>query len=111
MAATVFNPLQIHLLRMFALDKRESGLEELKNVLYRHYSKRMEERLDALWESGALDQKRLESLTVALLSTAQYISSVFHNKIFKLLLTGVREKWLTMLRIMHIPPVRTPPKI
>lgn len=62
MAATVFNPLQIHLLRMFALDKRESGLEELKNVLYRHYSKRMEERLDALWKSGALDQKRLDEI-------------------------------------------------
>ena len=51
MTATVFNPLQVHLLQMFALDKRQSGLEELKDVLYRHYSKRMEERLDDLWES------------------------------------------------------------
>ena len=62
MTATVFNPLQIHLLQMFALDKRQSGLEELKDVLYRHYSKRMEERLDDLWESGALDQKRLDEI-------------------------------------------------
>lgn len=51
-----------NLLQMFALDKRQSGLEELKDVLYRHYSKRMEERLDALWESGALDQKRLDEI-------------------------------------------------
>ena len=62
MTATVFNPLQVHLLQMFALDKRQSGLEELKDVLYRHYSKRMEERLDDLWESGALDQKRLDEI-------------------------------------------------
>ena len=62
MTATVFNPLQIHLLRKFALDKRQTGLEELKDVLYQHYSKRMEERLDALWESGTLDQKRLDEI-------------------------------------------------
>jgi hypothetical protein len=62
MTATVFNPLQIHLLQMFALDKRQCGLEELKDVLYRHYSKRMEERLEDLWESGKLDQKRLDEI-------------------------------------------------
>ena len=62
MTATVFNPLQIHLLQMFALDKSQSGLDELKDVLYRHYSKRMEERLDTLWQSGELDQKRLDEI-------------------------------------------------
>ncbi|MBR3522870.1 MAG: hypothetical protein IKN75_10205 [Prevotella sp.] len=62
MIATVFNPLQIHLLQMFALDKRQSSLEELKDVLYRHYSKRMEDRLDELWETGTLDQKRLDEI-------------------------------------------------
>ena len=41
MEATVFNPLQIHLLQMFALDKSQSGLNELKDVLYRHYSARL----------------------------------------------------------------------
>ncbi len=62
MNATIFNPLQIHLLQMFALDKSQSGLNELKDVLYRHYSARMEERLDALWESGKLDQQRLDEI-------------------------------------------------
>lgn len=62
MIATVFNPLQIHLLQMFTLDKRQSSLEELKDVLYRHYSKRMEDRLDELWETGTLDQKRLDEI-------------------------------------------------
>lgn len=62
MNATVFNPLQIHLLQMFALDKSQKGLNELKDVLYRHYSARMEERLDALWQSGKLDQQRLDEI-------------------------------------------------
>ena len=56
MESTVFNPLQIHLLQMFALDKSQNGLNELKDVLYRHYSARMEERLDELWQSGKLNQ-------------------------------------------------------
>lgn len=62
MHATVFNPTQIHLLQMFALDKSQSGLDELKDVLYQHYSARMEERLDMLWETGQLDQQRLDEI-------------------------------------------------
>ena len=62
MEATVFNPLQIHLLKMFALDKSQKGLKELKDVLYRHYSAKMEENLDALWQSGQLNQERLDEI-------------------------------------------------
>ena len=62
MEATVFNPLQIHLLKMFALDKSQKGLNELKDVLYRYYSARMEENLDALWHSGQLNQERLDEI-------------------------------------------------
>lgn len=62
MEATVFNPLQIHLLQMFALDKSQSGLDELKDVLYRHYSAKMEDRLDALWLSGKLNQEQLDKI-------------------------------------------------
>ena len=38
METTVFNPTQIHLLKMFEIDKSEEGLEELKEVLYHYYS-------------------------------------------------------------------------
>ena len=62
MEATVFNPLQIHLLQMFALDKSQNGLKELKDVLYRHYSAKMEDRLDTLWQSGKLNQERLDEI-------------------------------------------------
>ena len=47
---------------MFALDKSKSGLEELKEVLYAHYSSRLDDRLKALWESGKLNQQRLDEI-------------------------------------------------
>ena len=58
----VFNPMQIHLLRMFSVDRAESGLAELKDVLYNYYSKKMQNRLDELWDNGSLDQARLDEI-------------------------------------------------
>ena len=58
----VFNPMQIHLLKMFAVDKEENGLIELKNVLYNYYSKKMNNRLNELWDNGTLDQTRLDEI-------------------------------------------------
>ena len=62
MGTTRFNQTQIHLLRMFELESSEASLKELKDVLYRYYSKRMEECLDNLWDSGKLDQQRLDEI-------------------------------------------------
>lgn len=59
---TAFNPIQIHLLRMFEMDNSQSGLAELKDVLYKYYSKKMNSSLDKLWESGELDQARLDEI-------------------------------------------------
>ena len=58
----VFNPMQIHLLQMFSLDKEEKGLIELKEVLYNYYSKKMNNRLNELWDDGTLDQTRLDEI-------------------------------------------------
>lgn len=62
MEATVFNPVQIHLLKMFEIDKSQQGLEELKNLLYGYYSQKMNEAWDNLWESGMLNQARLDEI-------------------------------------------------
>lgn len=48
METTVFNPIQRHLLEMFSYDKSQEGLEELKEVLFQYYSKRMNTKLDEL---------------------------------------------------------------
>ncbi len=63
MKTTAFNPVQIHLLRMFEYDNSSQSLEELKDVLYRYYSKRLDAKLDELWDNGILDQKRLDEIS------------------------------------------------
>ena len=62
MAATVLNSTQVHLLQMFQVDDSQKGLEELKELLYSYYSKKMDESLNELWDSGMLDQKRLDEI-------------------------------------------------
>ncbi len=62
MEATVFNPIQVHLLKMFEIDKSQKGLEELKDLLYNYYSSKMENALENLWDSGVLDQNRLDEI-------------------------------------------------
>lgn len=47
---------------MFEIDKSQEGLEELKNLLYNYYSSKMKTALDELWDSGELDQTRLDEI-------------------------------------------------
>ncbi len=49
-------------MQMFQVDDSQSGLDELKELLYSYYSKKMERSLDELWDSGVLDQKRLDEI-------------------------------------------------
>ena len=62
MQTTVFTPTQIHLLQMFQYMKSEEELIELKNLLFHYYSQKMDERLNELWDTGVLDQKRLDEI-------------------------------------------------
>ena len=62
MEATVFNPVQQHLLRMFAHDGSEERLSEVKEVLSKHFFRKLDESLNKAWESGVLSQERLDEL-------------------------------------------------
>lgn len=62
MATTVFNPIQIHLLKMFERKKSEEDLLELQEVLSNYYSKKLNDHLNKLWDKGVLDQKRLDEI-------------------------------------------------
>lgn len=62
MAATVLNPVQQHLLKMFALDGSEERLKEVKEVLTRYFSQKLDKRLDDLWDAGVLNQEKLDEL-------------------------------------------------
>lgn len=52
MAATVLNSVQQHLLKMFAFDGSEERLNEVKEVLTKYFSQKLDDRLNDLWDSG-----------------------------------------------------------
>ena len=62
MEATVFNPVQQHLLKMFAYDGSEERLSEVKEVLSRYFFDKLDESLNKVWETGVLSQTRLDEL-------------------------------------------------
>ena len=62
MATTALNYTQVHLLQMFQVDDSRKGLEELKELLYSYYSKKMDESLNELWDSGVIKKKRLDEI-------------------------------------------------
>ena len=47
METTVFNPIQLHLLKMFSHMKSEQELKEVQQVLSEYYFKKLEDRADA----------------------------------------------------------------
>ena len=69
METIVFNPVQQHLLKMFAYDGSEERLLEVKKVLTQYFSQKLEKRLDDLWDAGILDQNRLDELRTMHLRT------------------------------------------
>lgn len=69
MEATVFNPVQQHLLKFFAFDGSEEKLLEVKAVLTKYFSRKLDKRLDELWDSGVLNQEKLDELRTMLLRT------------------------------------------
>lgn len=69
METTVFNPVQQHLLKLFAYDGSEERLLEVKKVLTQYFSQKLEKRLDDLWDAGILDQNRLDELRTMHLRT------------------------------------------
>ena len=69
MEATVLNPEQQHLLKFFAFDGSEEKLLEVKTVLTNYFSQKLDKRLDELWDSGVLNQERLDELRTMHLRT------------------------------------------
>lgn len=62
MEATVFNPMQLQLLRMFSYVKTDSQLLEIKKVLSDYFFNKVEEGMDALWNSGEWSQEKNEAV-------------------------------------------------
>ncbi|MBQ2196815.1 MAG: hypothetical protein II407_07750 [Prevotella sp.] len=62
METTVFNPIQLHLLRMFSSMNSEQELKEVQQVLSEYYSKKVEQHANELWDKLGLTQEKLDEL-------------------------------------------------
>ena len=69
METTAFNPVQQHLLKLFAFDGSEEKLLEVKEVLTKYFSQKLDNRLNELWDSGVLNQDKLDELRTKHLRT------------------------------------------
>jgi len=56
------NPIQLHLLKMFAFNRQNLSLEELKSVLLEFYQKKVDEEADKVWDKKNLSDEKLEEL-------------------------------------------------
>ena len=59
---TVFNPAQLYLLGVFSHIKSEEELNEIKDLISDYYAKRLDQMTKKMWESGELNQKRLDEI-------------------------------------------------
>ena len=69
METTAFNPVQQHLLKLLAFDGSEEKLLEVKEVLTKYFSQKLDKRLNELWDSGVLNQDKLDELRTKHLRT------------------------------------------
>lgn len=62
MEAITFSPAQVHVFNLVSHIKSAGGLEQLREQLAAFYAKQVDDEMDALWESGQWDEKKLEEL-------------------------------------------------
>lgn len=61
-STTVFTPVQMHLLKLFSYDSSEKHLEDIKVLLTKYFAEKLDTKLDSLWDSGQLNQDRLNEI-------------------------------------------------
>lgn len=59
---TVFNPAQLFLLDIFAGIQSDEELNDIKKLVADYYAQKLDKMLEEMWESGELNQKRLDEI-------------------------------------------------
>ena len=59
---TVFNAAQLYLLGVFSQIKSNEELNDIKQLIADYYAKRLDDMTERMWQSGELDQKRLDEI-------------------------------------------------
>jgi len=62
MEATILNPSQLHLLRMFSYNKDEKSLYELKEVLFNYYCQKVGEEGKRVWKEKNMSNAQMHEL-------------------------------------------------
>ena len=57
MEATILNPTQMHLLKLFSFNKSEDFAKEIQQVLARYFQEKLDAETDRLWDEGILNLK------------------------------------------------------
>ena len=62
MEAITFSPAQVHVFNLVSHIKTAMGLEQLREQLAAFYAQKVDDEMDALWESGQWSERRLQEL-------------------------------------------------
>lgn len=60
-ARTTFNEAQLQMLDLMSFVKTQQGLEDLKLAVSNYFAEKAERELDDMWDSGQLDEDKIES--------------------------------------------------
>ncbi|GHT38226.1 hypothetical protein AGMMS49965_00930 [Bacteroidia bacterium] len=61
-AQSPLNSVQIHLLKMFAFNKQEENLSELKSMLLKFYRAKVDEEAAKVWDDKNLSDEKIEAM-------------------------------------------------
>ncbi len=64
-----FNSAQLHLLKMLSYARTEAVVDEMKVALSSFFAQKVDEQMDALWDSGEWDDEKNESVLTEHLRT------------------------------------------
>ena len=54
-------PSQLYLLKVFSHDPSEETASMIRKMVFEYYQQRMDKELDELWDSGMLNQEKLDA--------------------------------------------------
>ena len=74
MEATILNPTQLHLLRMFSYNKDEDSFNVLKEALFNYYCQKMDEESDKWWKENNMTAEKFDEMCSNRHSRTPYIS-------------------------------------
>ncbi len=73
METITFNPAQVHVFNLMSHIKSQLALDQLREQLALFYAQRVDEEMDRLWDSGELNEDKLQELRGAHLRTPYHV--------------------------------------